>query len=176
MRIGALAVAALSLTAASCAAERGPRLSPEQLFDQAVLGWCFERVSGTPLLANQLSPDLEETIDDRQILRVMADWRPIHNVRIVTDPEHSSCMVFGAGGEDGDTFGENFRHRLAAPPASASPVAEALREEDRITQSFLFPERDMEVEVLQYKNMGGGITVVAYVARADAPEIVENGR
>ncbi|HAJ03337.1 MULTISPECIES: hypothetical protein [unclassified Brevundimonas] len=176
MKRGALAIAALSLIAASCSEDNGPRLSPEQLFDQALLGWCLERVNGSPILANQLSPDLEEATDDRQYLRVSADWQPVHNVRIVTDPEETFCMVIGAGGEDGRTFGEALRRRLQAPPTSASPVAEALRVEDRITQSFVFPGRNVEIEVVQYTNRGGGTTVVAHVMRADAPEIVEDGR
>jgi hypothetical protein len=170
-----LAVAALSLTVASCGpGASDPHLSPDQLYDQAVLGWCVERVVGSPLQAYVIEPETNGR--EGLVLRVQSDWRPVHSVGFFTDEDRTFCLAVGSGDRLDTTFGQSFRNRLRSPPISATLLEEEPRGDNSVTYTYLVPERDIVIEVSETRNTGEGVRLSTLVKRADAPGAVENGR
>jgi len=144
-------------------------MSEVQLFDETLLGWCAEQVGGTSLIDYSVDPRTppwtSEAIEEVEAeeYRVSTDWRPVHRARLWLYDDRSTCTAIVGGADDGAVFAERARARIAG--LNSSVVTADAVDGTRRNTTYEFAEKDIMVDVLEYRNMGGGVTVLGTVRK-----------
>jgi|APTNR8051073442_1049403.scaffolds.fasta_scaffold02323_10 hypothetical protein len=163
-----LALPAVLLAGCSQPAETVP-LHADEIYEQALFGWCIEQLGGEPLVENTLDPteppwELYVGTEGARLYSARPSERQSPEVHISLDPEPSYCEVLSGLGSERIGFVDQ---QIQAIP-SLQVVAESTEgRESRIVYQVQGQPLQIEIRQRRRENEQGPTVLDATVTRVD---------
>lgn len=169
----AVSPAVILLLGSACSIETGPRMGAEQLYREALLGWCAKEIGDQEIIPTQIGGYSESfwrrsESDGVIIYSVNTDTRPTHYVNIVVNEAYNDCTVLGPPHDN--RFAEALRSEVAGLPYEVTEVSLPPVRSNGTRSAYHISQRGLTIEIENFPMIDGSPSVVSRVTRLGAQE------